>query len=275
MKIEIYYSFGYVFDKSKLIVMYPVGSNTMEYEDYEVEVEALFLKDGIEKAFEKEDIDLANENIKPLETFLTKPNKVIPFVTSIKNTETNEEIIKLLEEFDEEYELKDYYINKGYLFKNLLEVCENIKDFIPKENIENLNILKINKDEFDLEGFIKNSKDSLNVNNIHIKMKKSDLTDRLYIEGNESEYVVFARLENKSIICANNKTYDINVDKGDLEINENRDFGYVIDFYEDFMTFKVANFNYKTSNNNKIAQVVDYSGLFKKEMIDYLDNFKK
>lgn len=275
MKIEIDYSFGYVFDKSKLIVMCPVGSIEMDYKDYEMEVEVAFLQDGIEKAFEKEDIDLSNESVKPLETFLMKPSKIIPFVTSIKNSETKEEIIKLLEEFDKEYELKDYYLNKGYVFKDLVSVCENIKDFIPKENIETLKILKINKNEFDLESLIKTTKNNLKIDNICISMKKSDLTDRLYIEGNESEYIVFGRLENNSIICADNKTYDINVDKGDLEINENRDFGYIVDFYEDFITFKIANFNYKTSNNNKIAQVVDYSGVFKKSMIDYLDSFKK
>ena len=42
-KIEIDYSFGYVFDKSKLIVMYPVGTNIMDLEEYEMEVEFAFL----------------------------------------------------------------------------------------------------------------------------------------------------------------------------------------------------------------------------------------
>ena len=43
-----------------------------------------------------------------------KPSKVIPFVTSIKNAETKEELHKLLAEFDEEYEVKENYIKKGY-----------------------------------------------------------------------------------------------------------------------------------------------------------------
>ena len=55
--LEISYSFGYVFDKSKLIVMCPVGENTMSEEEYEMEVEVAFLEDGIEKAFEEADIN--------------------------------------------------------------------------------------------------------------------------------------------------------------------------------------------------------------------------
>ena len=52
-KIEIDYSFGYVFDKSKLIVMYPVGTNTMDLEEYEMEVEVAFLEDGIYNIIEE------------------------------------------------------------------------------------------------------------------------------------------------------------------------------------------------------------------------------
>ena len=111
--LEISYSFGYVFDKSKLIVMCPVGENTMSEEEYEMEVEVAFLEDGIEKAFEEADINEANDIIKPLETFLMKPNKVIPFVTSIKDGETKQNLDKLLEDFDEEYEIKKSYIKKG------------------------------------------------------------------------------------------------------------------------------------------------------------------
>ena len=106
-QLEIDYAFGYVYDKSKLIVMYPAGTNVIDLDDYEMEVEVAFLEDGIDAAFEENDVKEANETIKPLETFLMKPSKVIPFVTSIKNAETKEELHKLLAEFDEEYEEKE------------------------------------------------------------------------------------------------------------------------------------------------------------------------
>ena len=109
-QLEIDYAFGYVYDKSKLIVMYPAGTNVIDLDDYEMEVEVAFLEDGIDAAFEENDVKEANETIKPLETFLMKPSKVIPFVTSIKNAETKEELHKLLAEFDEEYEVKENYI---------------------------------------------------------------------------------------------------------------------------------------------------------------------
>ena len=116
-QLEIDYSFGYVYDKSKLIVMYPAGTNVIDLDEYEMEVEVAFLEDGIEAAFEEDDIKEANETIKPLETFLMKPSKVIPFVVSIKDGETKEELPKLLKEFDEEYEVKENYIKKGYEIK--------------------------------------------------------------------------------------------------------------------------------------------------------------
>ena len=142
-QLEIDYAFGYVYDKSKLIVMYPAGTNVIDLDDYEMEVEVAFLEDGIDAAFEENDVKEANETIKPLETFLMKPSKVIPFVTSIKNAETKEELHKLLAEFDEEYEVKENYIKKGYEIKDIYHVFENVVSYIPKENLENLNILKI------------------------------------------------------------------------------------------------------------------------------------
>ena len=49
-----------------------------------MEVEVAFLEDGIEAAFEESDITEANEVIKPLETFLMKPNKIIPIHNEYK-----------------------------------------------------------------------------------------------------------------------------------------------------------------------------------------------
>ena len=40
-----------------------------------------------------------------------------------------------------------------------------------------------------------------------------------------------------------------------------------------YLTFKIANYNSQTSNNNQIAQIVDYSGIFKPMMIDFIKQF--
>ena len=134
-QLEIDYAFGYVYDKSKLIVMYPAGTNVIDLDDYEMEVEVAFLEDGIDAAFEENDVKEANETIKPLETFLMKPSKVIPFVTSIKNAETKEELHKLLAEFDEEYEVKE---NSSILNQTLLEadIPEGVLIVMIKRNNE-------------------------------------------------------------------------------------------------------------------------------------------
>ena len=42
-QFEISYSFGYVYDKSKLVAMYPVGTNVINEDEYEMEVEVAFL----------------------------------------------------------------------------------------------------------------------------------------------------------------------------------------------------------------------------------------
>lgn len=184
--LELSYSFGYVYDKSKLIVMCPIGENTMSEEEYEMEVEVAFLEDGIERAFEQNDIDEANEIIKPLETFLMKPNKIIPFVTSIKNAETKEEYNKMLEEFDEEYKVKESYKKKGYEIADIYEVFQNIVNYIPKESLDNLNILKVEADKINLKEFINNTRsnldDAIESNMIPIIMRKSTLTNRLFVE---------------------------------------------------------------------------------------------
>ena len=283
-QLEIDYAFGYVYDKSKLIVMYPAGTNVIDLDDYEMEVEVAFLEDGIDAAFEENDVKEANETIKPLETFLMKPSKVIPFVTSIKNAETKEELHKLLAEFDEEYEVKENYIKKGYEIKDIYHVFENVVSYIPKENLENLNILKIENDKFDMDKFIstvsENLDEAINKNLIAIDMKQSELTPRLYIKADgktNTKFVVFGTDINsysQGILCANNEIIkDLDIDMGVVEISNTRDIGYIINVENGYLTFKIANYNSQTSNNNQIAQIVDYSGIFKPMMIDFIKQF--
>ncbi|GAA0712666.1 hypothetical protein GCM10008904_26060 [Paraclostridium ghonii] len=301
--LEISYSFGYVYDKSKLIVMCPVGINTIVKDDYEMEVEVAFLEDGIERAFEESDILEANETIKPLETFLMKPNKVIPFVTSIKDSETKDELNNLLNDFDKEYEIKSNYIKKGYEICDIYDVFQNVVKYIPKENIENLNILKVNNKNFDIESLIETIRQNLDEvidkEYIPLIMRKSLLTDRLFVKEekqtlnkenlsekeilnileNNSLYVIFgveASSYSKGVLCANKETVsDMDIDMGDLEISQVRDFGYIIEKNKDEICFKIANFNNEAANNQKIAQVVDYSGVFKLMMINFINKFVK
>ena len=299
--LEISYSFGYVFDKSKLIVMCPVGELTMSEDDYEMEVEVAFLEDGIERAFEEDDIKQAHDTIKPLETFLMKPNKIIPFVTSIKDETNKTEMKKLIDEFNEEYEIKDNYLKKGYEICDIYKAFENVVNYIPKENIETLNILKIEADKFDIEGFIKltreNLDEAIDSKLIPISMRKSNLTDRIFVQTDDklsnkenlnkdellkyleenSMYVLFGldiSSYSKGILCANKEVVeDIDLDKGDLDIDLTQDFGYIIENYNGNLTFKIANFKHETANGQKIAQVVDYSGVFKSMMINFVNQF--
>ena len=283
-QLEIDYAFGYVYDKSKLIVMYPAGSNVIDLDEYEMEVEVAFLEDGVDAAFEENDIKEANETIKPLETFLMKPSKVIPFVTSIKDAQTKEELPKLLAEFDEEYEVKENYIKKGYEIKDIYHVFENVVSYIPKENLENLNILKIEKNKFDMDKFIQtvteNLDEAIDKNLISVDMKQSELTPRLYIKADgktNTKFVVFGTDINsysQGILCANKEVIkDMDVDMGDVEMSNTRDIGYIINEENEYLTFKIANYNSQTSNNNQIAQIVDYSGVFKPMMIDFIKQF--
>lgn len=285
-QLEIDYAFGYVYDKSKLIVMYPAGSNVIDLDEYEMEVEVAFLEDGVDAAFEENDVKEANETIKPLETFLMKPSKVIPFVTSIKDAQTKEELPKLLAEFDEEYEVKENYIKKGYEIKDIYHVFENVVSYIPKENLENLNILKIEKNKFDMDKFIQtvteNLDEAIDKNLISVDMKQSELTPRLYVKSNEktnAKFVVFGTDINsysQGILCANKEVIkDMDVDMGDVEISNTRDIGYIVSEDNGYLTFKIANYNSQTSNNNQIAQIVDYSGVFKPMMIEFVKQFVK
>ena len=285
-KYEINYLFGYIYDKSKLIVTYPIGANIIEESEYEKEVEVAFLEDGIEAAFEEEDIKLANDIIKPLDMFLMKPSKVVPLVESIKDYDTKENLTKVLNEFNEEYEVEQQYLNKGYVIKDYVEVFKNVVDFIPKENLDNLNILKIEKDNFDMNKFIEDIKNNLDeemdTEIIPIMMEKSNLTPRLFVKSNKevnSIYVPFAiksSLGEDSILCADKTVLkNENLDLGDLEISATKDAGYIIEDIDNVLNFKISNFNSKTENNNQITQVVDYAGKIKPSMIEFLKSYVK
>lgn len=286
-QFEISYSFGYVYDKSKLVAMYPVGTNVINEDEYEMEVEVAFLEDGIESAFKDEDIKIANDTMKPLEMFLMKPNKIIPFVESIKDANTKEELSKLLTAFDEEYEMKNNYIEKGYKIVDFYDVFKNVVDYIPQESLENLNILKIDCDNFRMNDFLnevkKNLDEVMDSNLIPISMEKSNLTPRLFVKSKDNEnnsfYVPFAvngSSENAEIICANGDTIsDVNIDMGDLEISITKDAGYIVERINNILTFKISNFNSQTENNNQITQVVDYAGKIKPMMIGFLNSYIK
>ncbi|CEI71927.1 MULTISPECIES: hypothetical protein [Romboutsia] len=285
-QLEIDYAFGYVYDKSKLVVMYPVGSNIIDENEYEMEVEVAFLEDGIEVAFEESDIKEANDTIKPLEMFLMKPSKIIPFVTSIKDYESKEENKKLLKEFDEEYKVKESYINKGYEIRDVYHVFENVVKYIPQENLDTLNILKIEKEKFDMDKFIETTKNNLdeaiNSELIPVNMEKSNLTNRLFLKTSKdtsAKYVVFGTdisTYSEGILCANKEIIkDMDLDMGDLEVSNTKDVGYLIEEVDGYLTFKISNYNSQTPNGNQLAQIVDYSGVFKKMMIDFIGQFIK
>ena len=113
-------------------------------------------------------------------------------------------------------------------------------------------------------------------------MNQSDLTPRLYIKANtktNTKFVLFGiDINNYSqgILCANNEIIkDLDVDMGDVEISNTKDIGYIINQENEYITFKIANYNSQTSNNNQIAQIVDYSGIFKPMMIDFINQFIK
>ncbi|SCH92370.1 hypothetical protein [Romboutsia sp. 1001713B170207_170306_H8] len=285
-QFEISYSFGYVYDKSKLIAMYPVGSNVISEDEYEMEVEVAFLEDGINAAFKEEDIKFANDTMKPLEMFLMKPNNIIPFVDTIKDFDTKEELTKLITEFDKEYELKNEYIQKGYEIKDYYDVFKNVTKYIPNENLDNLNILKIESEKFDMNKFLNDIKENLDeVTEANpIFMEKSELTPRLFIKSKSANstkcfYIPFATYGSSyddGIVCANKERIeDIDSDMGDLEITVTKDAGYIIENINNILTFKISNFNSKTENNNQITQVVDYGGIIKPMMIEFLNSYIK
>ena len=68
---------------------------------------------------------------------------------------------------------------------------------------------------------------------------------------------------------------DLDIDMGDVEISNTRDIGYIVSEDNGYLTFKIANYNSQTSNNNQIAQIVDYSGVFKPMMIEFVKQFVK
>ena len=80
----------------------------------------------------------------------------------------------------------------------------------------------------------------------------------------------------QGILCANKEVIkDLDVDMGDVEISNTRDIGYIVNEDNGYLTFKIANYNSQTSNNNQIAQIVDYSGVFKPMMIEFIKQFVK
>ena len=60
---------------------------------------------------------------------------------------------------------------------------------------------------------------------------------------------------------------------GDLELSNIREVGYLLNEESEYITFKIVNYILNTENGNQVAQIVDYSGVFKPMMIEFINNF--
>ena len=200
---------------------------------------------------------------------------------------TNEDLLKLYKETGSLEVKQEIVMRYIYLVKSIaLQMRDIHVSFSQVDDIISEGVIAImsSLDKFDMDKFIstvsENLDEAINKNLIAIDMKQSELTPRLYIKADgktNTKFVVFGTDINsysQGILCANNEVIkDLDIDMGDVEISNTRDIGYIINEENGYLTFKIANYNSQTSNNNQIAQIVDYSGIFKLMMIDFIKQF--
>lgn len=305
--IEIVKGIGFVFEKKKLVVMCPVGSSLCSEDNFKIEDEINMLRVGVQIAFPCDALYPAYQNLEGLKSFLGKPSAEIPLVLDVCDYDTDKTIEEIYNKFEKKFNIKEKYINEGYDFRFIPYIYNNLEQYlISEEELESLNILKIDSRKFDLKGLIETARENMygvinldciptllrnsrSMGNVFVpielsysdEMENSDFKMYIpfaYYEENEECEERAILLGNGEYLTSDSEDYDeieLNAyfDMGDLELGESYSIGYLVEQNNGELSVKIANYIPVTPSGQELVQVMLDNGEFTAVMSGILNGF--
>lgn len=206
-RIDILCAITYVYKRKKLAIMCPIGRMQQSIKDFDIDKLAVMFNAPISITYPCDAIGAAENMIEPIvKSFGRRPDDAYSMVVDIEESDTEESLDELKNEFDMLYPIERNLKAEGYKVYPIFYVINNIEKFKDSNDFERNDdnigeIARIKYNEFDLEAFIKGvreiHKGKIDEEQIPILLKHNDedLSENYDIYESIGKYDPSSKLE--------------------------------------------------------------------------------
>jgi len=305
--IDILCAITYIYRRKKLAIMCPVGRMQQSIKNFDIDKLAVMFNAPIGITYPNDAIWASENMMEPIvEGFGRIPDDSYPMVIGIEESDTEESLDELKNEFDMLYPIEERLKEEGYKTYPVYYVINNIEKFKDSNDFErdddNIGeIARIKYNEFDLESFIKGVRDILNgkiredeIPMLLLNYGDGDLEENKYIyesigkekildtefineyltEDNDHAIGIHAGYDNLdgTIEVLNSGSIprsDINV--GEMEFYDDTNFVLTIELIDGYYIFKQCEFVTSFSSYN----ILEDAGDLTEKLLDVILKYKK
>lgn len=163
--IDLQCAITYVYKRKKLAIMCPVMTIRDSKEEFDVNEVAVMFNAPINVTYPCDAINAGENMIEPIiEAFGRKPDDAYSMIVDIEESHTKKSLKELKNEFDKLYPVEKHLKDEGYKIYPVFYVIDNIDKFKTSDDYEKDDnnygeIARVKCDEFNLEGFIKETRE--------------------------------------------------------------------------------------------------------------------
>lgn len=304
-KIDILCSITYVYKKEKLAVVCPIGKMQEYLETFNIEKLEMMFNAPINFTYPGDAINNAEDMLEPIVKGLDRePDDAYSTVMDIVESDTNNSLVELKNEFDKLYPIEKRLKDEGYKILRVLDAIHSIESFKDSKDVESddnncAEIIKIKQEDFDLESFIKYmrtvSKDKVGEDETPTLLERysEDFGLNQYISEyvGEGEIIDIANInkylsetedsaigfifgyygveENIELITGETIPYYTNV--GDMKFYDDTAFAFTIELTDGYYIFKACELYLSYSSYIILKDVGDLKNL----LLDVILKYKK
>lgn len=209
--IDILCAITYIYRRKKLAIMCPVGRMQQSIKDFDIDNLAAMFNAPISITYPCDVIGAAENMIEPIvKSFGRRPDDAYSMVVDIEESDTEESLGELKNDFDMLYPIERNLIAEGYKIYPVFYVIDNIEKFKDSKDFERNDdnigeIARIKYNEFDLGAFIKGGRDTYNGEideeqiPILLKYNDGDLAENYEVYESMGKYEPYSKIETLDI----------------------------------------------------------------------------
>lgn len=300
--IEILCAVTCIYKNKKLAIICPLGKIIADLETFNPEYLAKRFSGDLNKAYSMDALVEVEQMLAPIVNRFGKiPDRSYATIAGIRNSETGEDMIHIKKELDELHTIEKDLEDKGYNSYGVFYVEHNIEDFTDESDIpfsEDRTLMKINSDDYDLEGLI-NEVRSSNIdltsnipslfneclvdieyyNNIGTNkvLDIEDINEFFSSVEEGSLYIPFAKInKNGKLNLANGENIELTlINTGEMDFNENNEYGISVDLIDNEYIFNPVEYIFHNNNENSSISILEESEDLTNKILNIIEKFKK
>lgn len=302
--IDILCAITYVYKRKKLAIMCPIGRMQQSIENFDINNLALIFNAPINITYPCDAVGVSENMIEPIvKGFGRRPDESYSMIVDIEETDNNESVTELKNEFDKLYPIRKHLTDQGYKIYPIFYVIDNIDKFKDSDDYEKEDdnygeIIRIKQEEFDLESFVKYmrsvSEDKVGENETPALLEwygedfglnqdileyvdEGEIIDidniKKYLSEIEDSAIGFIfgyddMEDNIELITGEKIPYDFNV--GEMEFYDDTAFSFTMEVKDGYYIFKACELYLSYSN----YKILEDAGDLKDLLIDVILKYK-